>query len=224
MTVQLSRKEFSSSNVETISGNNEMEVGPRLDNDLVTNASAATFLDSYYALHDKGDVMAGVIYNDGGSQSLRAKEIFDARSFYGATAFTVSGSYAGSYGEPIAGNSSNSFINRVNSWLQDQMIGLNSMITIKDLHFKIDASGQKRMLIIYDATQNTARRYYAKIYSQKSTQVALGIGDGPPAAFDADIAKIDLGASISVTEQFCAADVDPNGDRHILAIYSIATS
>lgn len=221
MAIQLSQKQYSSSSVETISGAIQMEVGPRLDNDLVTNAASSTFLDSYYACHNKGDVMAGVIYNDGGTQNLRAKEIFDARSFYGSTAFTVSGAYAGSYGEPISANSSNSFINRVNSWLQDQQYNTKSKIIIKDLHLRIDSAGQKRVLIIYDRNDQAGIRYYAKIYSQYSTQVANG--DGPPQAYDTDIAVIDLGASISVSQQFCSADVDPNGDRHILAIYAINT-
>lgn len=219
MTVQLIKKEFSSSSAETINGSLEMEVGVTLDNALNTGAANVTFLDSYYACHDKGDVMAGVVFSDSGSHDMRCKEFFDARSFYGASAFTVTGAYAGSYGEPISGNSSNNFVNRINRWLEDRQLGTSSNLTIKKLHFAIDASGQKRALIVYDSNTKTTTRYYAKIYSQYSTRVARP-DNHSPAAFDQDIQIIEHNAILNA-EQYCAAAVDPNGDRHILTIYSV---
>ena len=219
MTVQVTSKEFSSSSDESISSVNQMEVGLTLDNDLATNASGVTFLDSAYACYDKGDVFANVTYLDSGSEILRCKEFYDARSFYGVTAFTVSGAYAGSYGEPISGTASTSFVNRVNRWLEDRQHATSCNLTIKDVHFRIDATGQKRVMIIYDATTQTNTRYYAKIYSQASTQV--GFGDGPMTNYDKDVQVIEHAGILIEDEQWVSADVDPSGEKHVFAIYAV---
>lgn len=220
MVLQFTKTEFSSSAVTTINGLNQMEVGPKLDNLLQTEATSVTYVSSYYTCHDKGDVMAGVVYGNGGTQNLRSKEFFDARSFYGTSAFSVAGAYTGVYGEPIASNSSNSFINRINRWLEDRQLGNNATIAIKRMHFVIDDTGQKRVFLVYDNANTTSTRYYAKIYSQKSVSVGQSPGDGPAEAFDQDLQYIE-NRVILPNSLFVDAAVDPSGNRHILAIYAV---
>lgn len=223
MAIQVLQKEFSSSSVETINSVNEMEVGVTLDNDLITNAAGnATFLDSSYAVHDKGDVSAIVVFDNGGSASLRAKEFYDARSFYGNTAFGVAGNYVGTYGEPLSSGTAQSFVARINRWLEVRQSGSStSNFTLHRLNFAIDNSGQKRALLIYNTTSNTNTRYYAKIYSQASTNVSKG--DGPLLQFKQDVQAIQDKAALKSSEQFAAVAVDQSGDRHVLVIFAIST-
>lgn len=220
MVLQLTKKEFSSSSVETINSLNEMEVGPRLDNALQTEATSVSYVSSYYTCYDKGDVKGGVVWGNGGTQNLRCKELFEARSFYGGSAFSVSGAYVGVYGEPLSGNASVNFANRINRWLEDRHLGNNSTITIKRLHFCIDKTGQKRVLIVYDNATATSVRYFAKIYSEKTLGVLQSPGNGAPETYDQDLQYIENKVILPDTH-FVEADVDPNGNTHILAIYAV---
>jgi hypothetical protein len=221
MAIQVIRKEFSSSSVESISSVNQMEVGVTLDNALITSAAGnATFLDSSYAVHDKGDVSAVVVYSDAGSTSLRAKEFYDARSFYGSTAFGVSGNYIGTYGEPLSSGAAQSFVSRINRWLEVRQLGTGtSNLTIKKVNFAVDTTGQKRALIVYNTASQTNTRYYAKIYSQVSA--FANNGDGPLVQYDSDVQAIQDSIALKATEQFVAIAIDSSGRRHVLAIYAV---
>lgn len=223
MAIQVIYKEFSSSSVESIGGANKMEVGDTLDNALITNAAGnATFLDSSYAVHDKGDVSAVVVYDDGGSGSLRAKEFYDARSFYGNTAFGVSGNYVGSYGEPLSSGTAQTFIARINRWLEVRQAGTGtSNFTLNNIHLRVDASGQKRAMFFYTATSAANTRYYAKIYSQNS-RLSSTIADGPLEQYKDDTQVIENADVLKPTEQFVSVAVDRSGRRHVLAVYAIA--
>lgn len=222
MAIQVIYKEFSSSSVESINSANQMEVGKTLDNALITNAAGnATFLDSSYAVHDKGDVSAVVVYDDGGSSSLRVQEFYDARSFYGGTAFGVSGNYVGSYGEPLSSGTAQTFISRINRWLEVRQSGTGtSNFTLQNVHFAIDPSGQKRALLVYTASNNAHTRYYAKLYSQITAWSTLG-SDNPLELFKDDVQVIEDAAVLKPSEQKVSIAADRSGRRHVLAIYAV---
>lgn len=219
MAIQVITKEFSSSSVQSISGANQMEIGPRLNADLIA-AGSVTYVDSSYTVFEKGDVSSLVVYSDSGTQELRAQEFYDARSFYGSDAFSVSSTYAvGTYGEPKVSKSYKTFVGRINDWLQDNNNGRYATITIKDVHFRIDATGQKRVLFIYDSNYGTTIRYFARLYEQSSDQAGLK-GDGPLVNFDSDTQLIQ-GTTTLATTQFVNLEVDNSGRRYVLAIFGI---
>lgn len=172
MAVKIVTKTFSTSNPieldDTTAGadslyNKLVEIGP------------ANFIDSSYAVMEKGNVTATVVYSEmTGSQNLRCKEICDRRSRGGDTAYTFTG-WTGQSGEPTASSSSNEFISAVNSWLDDNDSG-GSTITIKNVHFRIDSTGQKRLFIIYDTADDSSATYYAKLYSTNRRSLSSNLG------------------------------------------------
>lgn len=135
-----------------------------LYNDLI-NIGPTTYVGSSYAVMEKGDVTATVLYSERtGSQLLRCKEFADRRSLGGATAYNFTG-WTGQAGEPTASSSGAEFIYAINKWLDDNA-GTASNFVIKNVHFRIDSTGQKRAFFIYDNTAETAGvLYYAKLYS-----------------------------------------------------------
>lgn len=205
----------------TFSGSHPVELSDTSDSTslyslLNTNATTATFLSSSYAIHEKGDVSAVVVYeNLGGSDQLLCKEFYECRSQYGQSTYTYTG-WANDVGEPNNGTTGNDLIYLVNSWLNSNFASSKSQIQILDVHFRIDSTGQKRVFIVYDDNATTGNvTYYAKLYSQN--QYNITTVDGPETNFQTDITALD--AAKTIDHMFSCFDIDPNGDRHIFAIY-----
>jgi len=135
-----------------------------LYNDLI-NIGPTTYVGSSYAVMEKGDVTATVLYSERtGGQLLRCKEFADRRSLGGATAYTFAG-WTGQAGEPTLASSGAEFVYAINNWLDDNATSLSALV-IKNVHFRIDSTGQKRALFIYDNVAESAGvLYYAKLYS-----------------------------------------------------------
>ncbi len=180
-------------------------------------AGAMTYKDSAYVVHAKGDVTATVIYDVVGTQTLKVKEFKESRSLYGQTAFTFSA--FGTYGIPTAGSSVN-IMTEINEWFEDNETTGDSDFTLSDVHYRIDVTGQKRVLFIYDysaAPSNT--NYVAKLYEEKRYTVSSG-GD-PKTLLENDLAYIQNTDGTVLNGIWVGYEVDQSGNRSILVVYGV---
>lgn len=186
--------------------------------DALTNV---TYIDSSYVLHEKGDVSATYVYSDSGTEEPLIEEFVETRDLF-ATSYSITEVTGSINGEPETGTVSG-FIAQIDNFLTTNKTGNSQNFVVKDLHFSIDVTGQKRALLVFDANLETNKTYRAKIYSQNRAQVNVSAGDGPEAQFAADLTSIQANGVV-VESTFVDFDVDPSGNRHILVIYKIDNS